>query len=483
MKYQNKYSVIFTCFLVLTLGQACDDILDKEPLSRLTEADIGDEGISSADQAEAFLSGTYADFYNEYFMLDYFVIGDAQSDNAFAGADNPANFQIDEYKVEAVNSNVARDWSYLYGTIAKCNTVLDNVPNVSDPALTAERKQQIVAEASFIRAFMYFELVRLFGDVPLMVNEIAEIDLEKLDEIYVERSLASDVYARIISDLETALAGVRVTAPDKGYATVGAVNTLLAKVYATIEPHDWNKVNQYCDAVIAGGYELLPEYDQLWDNQHENSSESIFEINAYGWDAGSGNWGASMFIGSDWKKFNTPTNDLVTAFNAEGDEIRKNSSIKFEDVTGKWTDRYWPVTNFPFINKYRDTGGTQNYIIYRFADILLLKAEALNELNDPEGAAALVNEVRERVDLDAVTAISQEQMRLVIEKERRLELAFEGHRWHDLKRTGRAIEVMNAMTDASGNSLGYQLNEDKLVWPIPQAERDKNDKLTQNEGY
>src|SRR5690606_37875303 len=130
----------------------------------------------------AFLSGTYADFYNEYFMLDYFVIGDAQSDNAFAGADNPANFQIDEYKVEAVNSNVARDWSYLYGTIAKCNTVLDNVPNVSDPALTAERKQQIVAEASFIRAFMYFELVRLFGDVPLMVNEIAEIDLEKLDE-------------------------------------------------------------------------------------------------------------------------------------------------------------------------------------------------------------------------------------------------------------------------------------------------------------
>jgi hypothetical protein len=241
-------------------------------------------------------------------------------------------------------------------------------------------------------------------------------------------------------------------------------------------------VKQYADAVIAGGYTLLPEYDHLWDNSVENSSESIFEINCYNWDTG-GNWGIFMFAGDDWKKFNTPTNDLVAAFDAEGDVIRKNSSILFLNVTGKWTDQYWPATHYPFINKFRDYSGAQNFIIYRLADILLLKAEALVELNDLTGAAELVNEVRTRVDLDPIAPSSQDQMRLAIEKERRLELAFEGHRWYDLKRTGRAVAVMNALKDGNGNSLGYQLNESKLVWPIPQSERDKNNKLTQNPGY
>ena len=329
---------------------------------------------------------------------------------------------------------------------------------------------------------MYFELVRQFGEVPLLVNEIAEIDLNKLDEIYLSRATVSEVYAQIITDLETALAKVRVTAPDKGYATRGAVNALLAKVYATVEPHDWNKVDQYCDAVIAGGYTLLPEYEQLWDLSQENSSESIFEINCYGWDTG-GNWGVFMFDGTDWKKFNTPTNDLVKAYDDEGDMIRKNSNIRFEDVTGKWPDRYWPLTTYPLINKYRDFNGTQNFILFRLADILLLKAEAINELGDMDGAAALVNQIRDRVDLDPITASTQAEIRLAIEKERRLELAFEGHRWHDLKRTGRAIEVLNAQKDGSGNSLGYALDENRLLWPIPQAERDKNDKLTQNESY
>jgi hypothetical protein len=479
MKFLNK--LVIGLLIVLPI-QSCDDILDKEPLSRLTDNDIGEEGITTAAQAEAFLSGAYADFYGEYFMLDYFVIGDAQSDNAYAGADNPANFQIDEYTIEAVNSNIARDWRYLYSTIAKCNTILDNVGDITDPALTETRKQEILGEASFIRAFMYFELVRQFGEVPLLVNEIAEIDLNKLDEIYLSRSPVSEVYAQIITDLEEALATVRVTAPDKGYATRGAVNALLAKVYATIEPHDWDKVKQYCDAVISEGYALLPEYDQLWDLSQENSSESIFEINCYGWDTG-GNWGVYMFDGTDWKKFNTPTNDLVNAYDDEGDMIRKNSNIRFEDVTGKWPDRYWPLTTYPLINKYRDFNGTQNFILFRLAEILLLKAEALNELGEVDGAAELVDQIRARVDLDPTPASTQAEMRLAIEKERRLELAFEGHRWHDLKRTGRAIEVMNALKDGNGNSLGYALDEDRLLWPIPQAERDKNDKLTQNEAY
>ena len=117
------------------------------------------------------------------------------------------------------------------------------------------------------------------------------------------------------------------------------------------------------------------------------------------------------------------------------------------------------------------------------ADILLLKAEALNELGDQAGAATLVNQIRTRVNLANTTATTQADMRLAIEKERRLELAFEGLRWFDLKRTDRASIVMAAAVGANNENLGYNLTPNRLVWPIPQAELDKNTKLTQNDGY
>jgi len=110
----------------------------------------------TASEVEAALAGVYSDFRNEYYELDYFVNGDAQSDDCYAGADNPANFQIDDYNIDATNSNVSRDWAYLYSTIGKANTVIDNVNDVDDPILTAERKAEIIGEASFIRAFNYF---------------------------------------------------------------------------------------------------------------------------------------------------------------------------------------------------------------------------------------------------------------------------------------------------------------------------------------
>ena len=187
----------------------------------------------------------------------------------------------------------------------------------------------------------------------------------------------------------------------------------------------------------------------------------------------------------DWKKFNLPSNDLIAAFDAENDLIRKNASIIFEDVSGLWSDAHYPQTHYPFINKWRNFGGdgAQNYIFIRLADILLLKAEALNESGDVSGAAAIVNQIRERVNLNPTTANSQATMRLAIEKERRLELAYEGVRWYDLKRTGRAIEVMSATIGADGNPIGYALTTERLLWPIPQAELDKNANLTQNAGY
>jgi uncharacterized protein (UPF0297 family) len=483
--------LFFTAAAVLISLNSCEKFLELEPISEsvaVSNTSADSVFYKSASEVEAALAGVYADFKNEYYQLDYFVNGDAQSDDAYAGGDNPANFQIDDYRIDAINLNVSRDWAYLYSTVGKANAVINNTQAVNDPALSAQRKAEIIGEASFIRAFMYFQLVQLWGDVPLQLTEVRTISADKLDDIYPiifpARTPKEEIYRQIIADLEVALAGVRVTAPHKGFITKGAVNTMLAKVYATQEPHDWNKVNQYCDAVIAGGYTLLPDYDKLWNNSQENSPEAIFEIN-YNGGITDGNWGTKIFRGLDWKKFNLPSNDLARAFDAEGDTKRKNSSIIFLDVTGKWSDPHWPQTKYPFINKYRTftEGSNQNYIFYRLADVLLLKAEALNELGDLAGAAALVNQIRTRVSLPNTTAATQTDMRLAIEKERRLELAFEGHRWYDLKRTGRAIAVINAVTGANNENLGYDLNEQRLLWPIPQAELDKNSKLTQNPGY
>ena len=483
--------LFFTAAAVLISLNSCEKFLELEPISEsvaVSNTSADSVFYKSASEVEAALAGVYADFKNEYYQLDYFVNGDAQSDDAYAGGDNPANFQIDDYRIDAINLNVSRDWAYLYSTVGKANAVINNTQAVNDPALSAQRKAEIIGEASFIRAFMYFQLVQLWGDVPLQLTEVRTISADKLDDIYPiifpARTPKEEIYRQIIADLKVALAGVRVTAPHKGFITKGAVNTMLAKVYATQEPHDWNKVSQYCDAVIAGGYTLLPDYDKLWNNSQENSPEAIFEIN-YNGGITDGNWGTKIFRGLDWKKFNLPSNDLARAFDAEGDTKRKNSSIIFLDVTGKWSDPHWPQTKYPFINKYRTftEGSNQNYIFYRLADVLLLKAEALNELGDLAGAAALVNQIRTRVSLPNTTAATQTDMRLAIEKERRLELAFEGHRWYDLKRTGRAIAVMNAVTGANNENLGYDLNEQRLLWPIPQAELDKNSKLTQNPGY
>ncbi|MCB0505778.1 MAG: RagB/SusD family nutrient uptake outer membrane protein [Cyclobacteriaceae bacterium] len=487
---KTKYTFIFILGLFVGL-QSCKDFLELEPQTYgtpITNTEADSVFYKTAGEVEAALAGVYADFKNEYFELDYFVNGDAQSDDAYAGADNPDNFQIDDYKIIATNGNVSRDWEYLYTTIGKANRVINNVLDVTDSDLTDARKKEIIGEASFIRAFCYFQIVQLWGDAPLQLEDLKSLSPETLPELYMqvypEKSTADEIYNQIILDFETALENVNVTADNKEIVTKGAANAMLAKVYATIVPHDWSKVNAYCEAVIGGGYSLLPEYDQLWDNEHENSSESIFEINYYGGSVDH-NWGTQMFRGLDWKKFNTPSNDLVKAFDDEGDDIRKDASIIFLDVTGLWTDSHWPQTNFPFINKYRNfvSPSDQNYIFLRLADIMLLNAEALNELGNLSGAADMVNQIRARVGLSNTTASTSDAMALAIEKERRLELAFEGHRWYDLKRTGRAIEVINSAIDENGDLVGYNLTEDRQLWPIPQAELDKNANLTQNPGY
>jgi starch-binding outer membrane protein, SusD/RagB family len=285
----------------------------------------------------------------------------------------------------------------------------------------------------------------------------------------------ADIYAQIIKDLEFALPKVRQTTPDKTLISKGTVNALLAKVYAHIPTPDWAKVVQYCDAVTALGYDLETNYANLFLTSTLNSKESIWETQYDG--TVRQNWITGMntpFMWGDWKKFNIPSHTVVKAWDDEGDMVRKNASIRF--VTPSWTDDYWPKPT-PVINKYPDPDGKSHTFRLRYADILLLKAEALVEqgkLDNATGAQFYINKIRSRVGLGNTPAVTQANLRLAVEKERQLELAFEGHRMFDLIRTNRAVTVMNAQKDGNGNPLNYNVTTDKLYFPISQDEVDRN---------
>ncbi len=462
------YSIIAAGAFVISLSSCKKDFLDKNPVSQVGP----DVAFADAAAAEKIMLGAYSGMYNDYHIWDYMTNGDVKSDNAYAGGDNNANIDIDKFRPESTNGNVTRDWNGLYSNIKDANIVLNNVPNIQDPALDVNnRRNEMLGEASILRAYMYFNLVRLWGSVPLVLALPT-----KDEEFYPAKVSVDAIYTQIIKDLEFGVANAPTTAPNKGIVTKGVANALLAKVYASKPSPDWTKVQQYSDAVIAGGYSLVGNYDHLWDGAHENNTEAIWEFQFDGWGGVHGNWMPGVIIGTGWKRFNTPTNDLVAAYNAENDVIRRNSSVIFKNVVSEgWTDEYWSKTNYPYVNKYRIDDKSNNYIL-RLADIILLKAEALNEQSAGGWAQAkvLVDQIRGRVNLLPTTASNQASMRLAIENERRLELAFEGHRWFDLVRTNRAIPVMNAQKDGNGASLGYNVTPQKILFPIPQEEWERN---------
>ena len=499
MKSKIILSHTFFMAVALMILAGCSKILDKQPVTQIVTPN--DSTTISATDAENLIAGTYTtykgyDFGLEFNAFDRIVNGDVQADNAYAGGDNTDNISIDLFKTNSLNGNVSRDWRDAYGIIGRTNITLDQVQKSVDPALSANRKNEILGEARFMRAFTYFDLVRLYGRVPLLLTPANTKTAEDLlNSTIVPQSSVDSVYDAILTDLWFAKSTVRDAgaSPSKFIVSKGAVNATLAKVYASMPTPNWDSVLYYCNQVIPH-YSLVTDYNFLWDNNHKNNSEAIWEINYFGYGAGDqiGNWIPSINVGGSignyegggWKKFNQPSNDLVNAFVAENDNIRLNASVTFVDITGQWIDKNWPSNHYPFLTKYNDpANGTNDIYMIRLADILLLKAEALVKKADIPGALDLVNQVRARVGLTPKTASGADEADDIIANERRLELAFEGHRWFDLVRTGKAIQVMNAQKDGSGASLNYDVQPYELIFPIPQTQIDLNPLLTQNPEY
>ncbi len=473
---------------------ACESFVDLEPISSQTQ----DNAYRTAGDAEAALVGVYESFQAEYYIWDNLVFSEILSDNYYAGGDNAEIFAVDNLDITPTNSRLWNNWSQIYNAIAKANVVLQKVPEITDPRLTDNRKAQILGEAAFLRAYHYFQLVKLWGGVPLMLEPVNSLDPSVTSK---PRATEEDVYNQIVTDLTFALDN---RLPDtyggeasvnKARATRGAANALMAKVWAQRPTRDYNKVLQYANEVISSptGYQLLGNFNHLFDGAHYNNAESIMEVQFIG--GNEANWGPQMLLppslsGDTWRKFMTPSHSLVNAYNAQGDNIRKNTTILFENAP--WSDEFWSVNtggSVPFAYRWKSANGwasTNRQYIFRLADIMLLKAEALNELNRPDDAKLVLNEVRDRVDLDPVTAVSKEDIKDAILRERRLELAQEGHRWDDLRRYGVAVEVMNNLNEIdlrTNTRKDYNLAPHEVFLPIPQSEINRNPNLKQTSGY
>lgn len=482
--------------------------LDYEPISSFSELTVG--GTSNSGNTVKFLTKAemktqYDYMYNmlagsklESWGLDMLVYADSHADNAYRGATDAELAQLEQQKQDGNNKNINRDWEQLFGMVAAANSVICNVDSVPDATLTASERKQWKAEALVLRSMVYFDIVRLWGDVPLVLTEPPAITAKNIVEVYPlyypKKDSAIAVYRQIVKDLNTALepGGAPAISSNKFVLSRTVANALLAKVYAEKPLRDYAKVIQYC-AEVEKDVTLVPKYGDLFDMnsgntdlKNRNTSEAIFEITF----AGGGNWltwmcGIDLATSSskyDWKKWFTPSRDLIAAFDKAGDTERKNQTIVYASV--EWSLHY-PAKNYPFMYKYRSK--YHSVIKLRLADILLLKAEALVAQGNLAQAATIVNTIRTRAKLPNLTSditSSKTKMEDAVLNERRLELAFEGQRWFDLVRTGKVYEVMNTLNLRDPGRLTMnEVTEDKLIMPIPQAQIDKNPSMVQNPGY
>ncbi len=466
--------------IILSFLPACNQYLEVTPTS------VANVNAFYKTRQDAIVATTA--IYNALYELhreSLWMLGEVQSDNT----EDPS-LLFDNFAFDAANSTVEHTWRFHYIGITRANTVLNRVPAIS---METELKNRLLLEARFLRAWFYFNLVRLYGDVPLVTDEVTT-----LAQTSLARSPKENVYQQIIEDL-TAAEALPIFYPptEMGRVTRGTAKALLTYVYVT--RREWIKAAAKAKEVIDMGlYSLLPTYADVFSSAHKNNKESIFEIQyVVGSQSGTGNvlsnnffelfaprGSGSMVTGipnTNALGRNVPTNELVASY--EFGDKRKEASLQTSYVQSGTPPQ---VIDVNYIIKYLDptasagglgTGSSNSWRVIRYADILLLYAEALNEISpgNPEAFEAL-NMIRIRAGLSPLQLAdlpNQAAFRMQVYRDRRAELAFENYRWFDLVRTGQALEKLK--------DKNIQIRN--LLLPIPQRERNINPSLSQNTGY
>jgi hypothetical protein len=483
-------SLIFTGLVILTLTQtACDKFLSVDPPYTQDVENF----FQTPEDYDRALTGAY-DLLQASFLTMW--IGEIASDNAIAGGesvnDSPGLHQIDNMTHGGVNSELRNVFRWNYTGLTRANYILENKDNIDFPG-----KAHIIAEAKFLRAYYYFELVKFFGDVPLIIDKRIGIE----EALQIARTPKAEVYAQIEKDLKEASVVLNPVASQKGRATKGAALSFLGKVY--LYQNKFTDAAATFDEVIASGsYSLTPSYVDLFSVANENNSETVFDVQYTGLEGGSygcliclegnaavGFQGIRQYNGpvyGDGNSYNLPTQELYDAFSSiDGRRAAtvldidafiaaqpNAASITYAIGAGGHTGFY----NNKYIKRQGEIGlpdndltSPVNYRVMRYADVLLMAAEAHYQLGQSSTAQQLVNQVRGRAGIPGIPVNSID----VIYRERRYELSGEGLRFFDLVRTGQAATYID----------GFVTGKHEL-FPIPQVEIDlTGGNWSQNPGY
>jgi len=462
----KKY--ILYALLILVSSSCTKEFTELSPISERniksaykTEADfaVAVNGLYDALQ----LNGTYG--------KTYLLLNEMRSDNTSNGGGCNGIAQslcdVELFKEITTANELSNAWSDSYRGIARCNIFLDKLDGSSVPDALKKRYR---GEALYIRSLLYYNLAIIFGNIPLQL-----VDAASPADVDLKQYPANDVYNQIITDLNLAepLLPASYAAADLGRVTKGAVNTLLGKVYLTKgdKPAAVTALNKVVDSKI---YSLVSDYARLWGAANENGPESIFEIQYKTGGQGEGSGYLEYFASIIGRAAgvgggNTPmtiTPDLLSAYQA-GDQryaksIYKNNRLP--DTT--YSIKYLSVQTTAF-------DGDNNWYVSRYADVLLMLAEALGETTQ---AYVYINQVRARAGLPAIAATNPSTFAKQLLDERRIEFAFENQRWQDLLRFGVAKSTM-------AKQLAVTQDEIRLLFAIPQKEIDvSNGKLVQNPG-
>ena len=494
-----KKIINISVYVVVLLLCGCD-FLNRSPYDSVDTS----QGFQTMEDAEAAVNAAYqplqwAKLYNMRIWTLDIIAGNSEV-GAGGGTDGEETVDLANFIADADNFAALDLWRGPSPGILRCNFVLQKVPAMDiDEAV----KNRILGEAYFLRAHYYFILVRLFGGVPLQ-TEPADSD----SDLLLPRASADEIYALIMEDLDQAIRLLpkrsEYTQANMGRATKEAAMAELARVYMTYyqDYEHYQEVVTLCDAIGAMGYRLEEDYANLWNPAKQNGVESIFEVQYYGktnydfWsNENQASW-LSTFTGprnsgmaAGCYGWNQPTAEFVSQY--EVGDLRKEKTVfytgcpTFDGMTysSAYSTTGYNVRKFLLTKTQSPDYNTsnQNWVVTRYADILLLKAEALNEMGQTTLAEAPLYEVRCRAGLtnrSDIEGLSQMQMREKIIHERRMELAFEGHRWFDMIRykDNYALEFLHSIGKTAASSK-------HLLLPIPTQEREANPKLTQNPGW
>lgn len=453
-----KY-IIFS-FALISLS-SCEKFLTTEPVNAVSDENpIYDKGSAETALRAVYRQMGDIGYYGEtYVTLGYFPSGDIKNLTTGGSANLVnANFRTDE-----VFFNTA--WIAIYNTINRANHVISKVPNVTDPLLTQTLKNQYIGEAKFIRALAYFDLARAWGGVQLILEPT--VSLESRPK--VKRSTLDQTYAQVQKDLEDA----ELLLPDvvnRIRATRPTVWALRARLH--LYKKEWGLAEEYATKLIdkTADYTLVKPFSAWFANNATASKESIFELQFSVLNPNSIR--IQMQHSTNGGQYRYAPNDrFVQLLNDPAVSGGRSALIGSVTQSG--------ITNW-FGNLYYRKDATDPSYIFRIAEMYLIRAEAraeLDNLSASTGALFDLNQVRDRAGILPSSAITKDEVLLAIENERRIEFAWEAHRWFDLARTGRAKAVLEALDPNT------KVSDHEYVFPIPVTQIQLDPSLEQNKDY